>query len=81
VGEEVVAAVGAASREGAVTSRAGGVLRLDLPGTIARILRTLGVDAVERAEDCTACQPDRFYSHRRDGRTGRQALIAVRRPP
>jgi copper oxidase (laccase) domain-containing protein len=27
---------------------------------------------------CTACEPARFYSHRRDGRTGRHAMVAVR---
>jgi len=28
---------------------------------------------------CTACERRRFFSHRRDGgRTGRQALVAVR---
>jgi copper oxidase (laccase) domain-containing protein len=28
---------------------------------------------------CTACEPGRLFSHRRDGpQTGRQALVAVR---
>jgi YfiH family protein len=78
VGEEVVAAVAAATSGGAVT--AGGTTRphLDLPGTVARILGELGVRRIERSEECTACLPDRFFSYRRDGPTGRQALIAAR---
>ena len=33
-----------------------------------------GVTAIESADLCTSCNPDLFYSHRRDGeRTGRQA--------
>ncbi|HEV3474629.1 MAG TPA: polyphenol oxidase family protein, partial [Actinomycetota bacterium] len=53
-------------------------LFLDLPATTEAALRASGVDVVERSLDCTACQPDRFFSHRRDGSTGRQALIAMR---
>ena len=80
VGEDVALAVSAATERGAVTSKVGSSLRLDLPATIARILREGGVTKVERAEECTACLPKRFYSHRRDGEGGgRQAMIAVRR--
>jgi polyphenol oxidase len=80
VGEDVALAVSAATERGAVTSKVGSSLRLDLPGTIARILREGGVTKVERSEECTACLPKRFYSHRRDGEGGgRQAMVAVRR--
>ena len=43
--------------------------------TIARmLLERAGVDAVEVSELCTSCNPELFFSHRRDGeRTGRQA--------
>lgn len=78
VGEDVASAVSGASDGGAVIRRDGSRLLLDLPGTVARTLRHLGVKQVERAEECTACEPQRFFSHRRDGRTGRQGLIAVR---
>jgi hypothetical protein len=78
VGEDVAAAVSAGSAGGAVTRREGERLLLDLPGTVARTLENLGVKRVERADQCTACQSDRFFSYRRDGRTGRQALIAAR---
>jgi polyphenol oxidase len=79
VGEDVALAVSAATERGAVTSRVGRSLRLDLPATVARILRESGLTRLERAEECTACLPRRFFSHRRDGPgTGRQALIGVR---
>ena len=78
VGEDVAAAVSAASEGGAITRRERSRLLLDLPGTVARTLRNLGVRHVEHVEECTACQPERFFSYRRDGRTGRQGLIAVR---
>ena len=78
VGEEVASAVSAGSEGGAITRREGSRLLLDLPGTVAQTLRNLGVNQVEHVEECTACQPDRFFSYRRDGRTGRQGLIAMR---
>lgn len=78
VGEDVALAVSAATPAGARLRRSGGRVFLDLPGTAAAILRDLGVRGIEHAETCTACQPDRFFSHRRDGTTGRQALVAVR---
>ena len=47
---------------------------LDLPGVASQALRRAGVTEVESAELCTSCNPELFYSHRRDGeRTGRQA--------
>ncbi len=79
VDQEVAFSVSAAAEGGAVLRRAvGSKFLLDLSGTVARILKEHGVRHVERAEACTACEPERFFSHRRDGRTGRQALIAVR---
>jgi YfiH family protein len=57
-----------------------GVLRgrnLDLPEAAERALREAGVETVERTDLCTACRPDLFFSHRRDGGvTGRQGVIA-----
>jgi YfiH family protein len=78
VGEDVALAVAAGSDAGAVTDRRGGRLYLDLAGTAARVLRRAGVRHLQRAEECTACEEGRFFSHRRDGVTGRQAMVAVR---
>ena len=50
---------------------------LDLAEAIERSLREAGVGKVERTGHCTSCEPDLFFSHRRDrGRTGRQGVIA-----
>jgi YfiH family protein len=56
-----------------------GVVRgrnLDL-GTAAELaLRESGVTSIERIDMCTSCNPDEFFSHRRDaGITGRQGVI------
>ncbi|HKC77609.1 MAG TPA: polyphenol oxidase family protein [Gaiellaceae bacterium] len=51
--------------------------RLDLWTSAERALRAAGVEDVHRIDRCTACEPDTFFSHRRDaGRTGRQGVIA-----
>lgn len=50
---------------------------LDLWSAAEQALHAAGVDTVSRVDLCTACNPDLFFSHRRDeGRTGRQGLIA-----
>lgn len=47
---------------------------LDLSEVTRRYLRRAGVERIETAGLCTACEPELFFSHRRDaGRTGRQA--------
>jgi len=51
--------------------------KLDLWTSAERALRAAGVEQVDRFDLCTACNIDRFFSHRRDhGRTGRQGVIA-----
>ena len=52
--------------------------KLDLWSAAERALRASGVARVDRIDLCTACNPDRFFSHRRDdGLTGRQGVIGV----
>ena len=54
----------------------------DLPALARRRLVARGM----RAEDihggdlCTISEPDRFFSHRRDGRSGRIATLAWMQP-
>lgn len=68
VGDEVREAFGSLG-EGIASGRT-----LDLPEVARRLLDRAGVDAVDSAVECTRCEPDLFFSHRRDGsRTGRQA--------
>lgn len=72
VGEDVAGPVRAAFGLG--LTRDG---RLDLPGAIARALAAAGCVRVDRLDECTACNHDRYFSHRRDeGVTGRQGAIA-----
>jgi len=49
---------------------------LDLWTAAAETLNAAGVESVDRLDLCTSCNPDRFFSHRRDrGVTGRQGVI------
>jgi purine-nucleoside/S-methyl-5'-thioadenosine phosphorylase / adenosine deaminase len=76
VGEDVARAVSAASGGRAPLRKNGSRLFIDIRGAVAAILRAGGVRHVEQADACTACEPERFFSYRRDGLTGRQALVA-----
>jgi polyphenol oxidase len=50
---------------------------LDLAEVTSRLLRRAGVTEIETAGICTSCEPELFFSHRRDGpRTGRQGGLA-----
>jgi polyphenol oxidase len=50
---------------------------LDLPEVARRLLARVGVEQVESAGLCTFCEPELFYSHRRDqGTTGRMGNLA-----
>ncbi len=52
--------------------------RLDLWTSAERALRAAGCERVDRFDLCTSCNPDLFFSHRRDeGHTGRQGVIAA----
>jgi YfiH family protein len=73
VGEEV--AVPYRDRFGADVVLEG---KLDLPEATERALRAAGVSSVYRTGHCTACEPELFFSHRRDhGITGRQGVVAA----
>jgi purine-nucleoside/S-methyl-5'-thioadenosine phosphorylase / adenosine deaminase len=72
VGEEVAAPFRERFGDDVVRGR-----RLDLWASAERALRAAGVEHVDRFDRCTACEPETFFSHRRDaGRTGRQGVIA-----
>jgi YfiH family protein len=50
---------------------------LDLPEVARRLLAIAGVERVISTDLCTSCEPELFFSYRRDGeRTGRQAGVA-----
>jgi copper oxidase (laccase) domain-containing protein len=51
---------------------------LDLRTVIAAKLAAGGVEHVEHLDRCTSCEPDLYFSHRRDqGLTGRQGGLCV----
>lgn len=47
----------------------------DLPRLATMRLQRLGVGVVHGGRHCTISDPQRFYSHRRDGRSGRMASL------
>jgi len=54
---------------------------LDLAEVARRLLAEAGVERIQSSGLCTSCEPELFFSHRRDaGRTGRQAGIAWLEP-
>jgi YfiH family protein len=77
VGEEVVEALGAVGPDGPVVDRRSNGPFVDLAATAEAALRGAGVAHIDRAGECTACEEERFFSHRRDGSTGRQGLVAM----
>ncbi|MFL5780535.1 MAG: polyphenol oxidase family protein, partial [Thermoleophilaceae bacterium] len=71
VGEEVLAAF--SDLDGVAEGR-----MLDLRAVVAGRLERAGVRQVEHVDLCTSCNPDLFFSHRRDGpETGRQCGVVV----
>jgi hypothetical protein len=53
--------------------------RADLWLCAKRALLAAGIEQVAVAGECTICNPDRFFSHRRDrGVTGRQGVVGLR---
>ena len=85
VGDEVRAAFMARSAEAAICFRPGaapGKWWADLPGLAHQRLRAAGVDSLHGNDGsdawCTVSNPLRFFSHRRDGVSGRFAACIWR---
>jgi YfiH family protein len=53
---------------------------LDLVAGVRAAFAEVGVTDVADSDDDTAADPERWFSYRRDGDTGRQALVAVKEP-
>ena len=54
--------------------------RVDLYALARRRLARLGITRVHGGDLCTISDPQRFYSHRRDARTGRMATVVWMQP-
>lgn len=66
----------AATIPGAAARTSWGALSLDLPAGAVQVLRGAGVEHVHRIPSCTFTD-ERFYSYRREGRTGRFAGVVM----
>ena len=82
VGEDVRRAFAADGAEALSCFTPSSSVRAELPKwhadlfALARLrLRRLGVERIYGGGQCTQGQPARFFSYRRDGRTGRQAAL------
>ncbi len=75
-GAEELARLGARFGDEVCATTNAGTPAFDLPAAVRVALAHAGVDELDDVDVCTACSPDHF-SHRRDGVTGRQALVAV----
>lgn len=77
VGAEVRDALLAVDRQAAAAFRAtrGGKFHADLALAARQQLQALGIARIHGAGECTYAYPDRYFSHRRDGQTGRQATL------
>lgn len=80
IGEEVLDAFVSADRgaESAFAATRPGHWRVDLYALARRRLRAAGVERIHGGGLCTISDPKRFYSHRRDQRTGRMATLVYR---
>jgi polyphenol oxidase len=70
------AAAGAAAQvAGAFLANARGRWQCDLVALARQRLAHLGLTGVYGGHWCTFADPERFFSHRRDGRSGRMAAL------
>jgi YfiH family protein len=77
VGAEVREALlkGDLRAEAAFTPNARGRFMADLAALARRRLTASGIDRIYGGDQCTFADRDRYFSHRRDGVTGRQATL------
>ncbi len=57
---------------------ASGSPALDVPAAVRVALHRAGVDELDDLDVCTAESSSGYFSYRRDGETGRQAMLVVR---
>jgi YfiH family protein len=74
IGPEVAEPLGERYPAAAATT-GDGRLAVDTSAAAVQALERAGVGEVRAARECTADHPERYFSYRRDGRSGRQAGI------
>jgi purine-nucleoside/S-methyl-5'-thioadenosine phosphorylase / adenosine deaminase len=67
--------------EGAFRPNSRGRYLADLASLVRRRLELAGVTHIHGGGECTYSAPDRYFSHRRDGQSGRQATLIWRTEP
>lgn len=81
VGDDVAAELAAASEAGDAVVRPGprGKPHVDLRAVLRAQLRAAGVadDAIDDVRGCTVCDPERFFSYRRQGPRSGRLLAAI----
>jgi YfiH family protein len=79
VGDDVAETLLAASPDPEVVDRSRRKPHVDLSAIIASKLVRLGVPAacIEQVRGCTRCEPQRFFSYRRDGQRSGRHLAAI----
>jgi len=80
VGDEVAAAVAAASGEECVVRAPAARPRLDLRQAVVAQLGAAGVERVFVLDHCTRCRPQWLWSYRRDGAAAGRNLTLLWRP-
>ena len=74
-GEEDLAVVADALGPAVVGRTTGGAPALDLPAGVATAVERAGASLVTASPACTACDAERYYSHRARRETGRLAAV------
>ncbi len=79
VGEEVVEALVPVSSEAIVHRTFGPKPRVDLRLAVRLQLRAHGIDdaSIDDVPGCTRCEPERFFSYRRDGANAGRLMAAI----
>jgi YfiH family protein len=78
VGEDVATALAQVAGDGIVIRRGPAKPHVDLWRAVEHQLRELGVKSIDTLGACTVCEPERFFSHRRDGpASGRMLSVVV----
>ena len=80
VREAFVTAQGDDAERYFILGQARGKFHADLYGLAALRLHRAGIKSITGGDQCTACDAHNYFSHRRDGQTGRMATLVTLLP-
>lgn len=82
VGEDVASSIAEASGDGIVLRRGPQKPHVDLWRAVERQLHRAGITTIDTLGACTMCEPEKWFSFRRDGaKSGRMLAVIVARKP